>query len=1003
MEFWDAIRADLRLANGVSLSGAVADPTVVLPVGKLAQLGAMTNRQIASELANIETNDIDVNYSWGNTGFGFQLPVYFQPYQLSAESPADGAIGVQSRFLGRTRSKDLLVMDVNAGINFIEPSRTRLSFGASADFTRLGEISIQIDIADPDSLAKVDGVLLSLNIIDTPLLQPTLQDFMDSVDVVNRFAGRGLDKGIEEGLELLLRESATAIASITPNKQDPFVTVSNGLATIQNTPAQVLSLATDGIRQPLDALDAQLRLQINGRLDDLLQEIIVLEQMPTGSPAAEQAIDDQVDRIIAIIDSVNGLVSQLDSDIGSIVVAVDSALARGDSLIQDARGRVSEVVAALQTVQQITQTAIREAQSACDSRTDFTPESAGYLKTAFRRIGSSRELLANLGDSGELFTVLALLIEDAEEKRLLDQSQRRINIIVNEIGRYLEDAETAVKGAVCDQQKIDDVVIALDSFINPMLQEVEDAGDLLDKVGEDIGDLKNISVELVRLKQRVNSLAAGLDALPQKLQVAVAAQKSVVLQTSLGEIFCALSELPSSCASNGVVSLKIWVNEQFDTAKSAAVAQFVDTTSQVSGQLTNVMTGVYMTPEQLRQLLVREIMKTGPVKAVRVTMNQHFSEINKRLNDVILQYVAKLNSAVQTAMNDVTGEINEALAEATAEIRDMPVQAGQIDGFATIAGGELERLYLGAEWTMPGAGKDKPTRFKGDLNVLRLSVRNEPETGEPETSLCQTSSAESLLDVRIGAYDVPLTVAASKISITELGLGFTLDTVNAVPLPVGINGDIMTLGVIKFGDSSIIDPGLVAGVGLLQSYVGATASGNFSDVNVEKLAFLVGKVCPGNKAALSSLDDRLEEFIPGTTQRGFSGAYARGGATFPIIPGGCFLNVSLSADFGAWLLLNQPVTFGGMVGGGASGEAACVAALKGKGLVSGSLNTDGDLYLLGEAWGVAGAGFDCDPETWTSVARSRDDSWCGTADVQMELTFDNGDWVFDPPSPDWLF
>ena len=150
---------------------------------------------------------------------------------------------------------------------------------------------------------------------------------------------------------------------------------------------------------------------------------------------------------------------------------------------------------------------------------------------------------------------------------------------------------------------------------------------------------------------------------------------------------------------------------------------------------------------------------------------------------------------------------------------------------------------------------------------------------------------------------------------------------------------------------------------------------------------------------MTDLDPSVEKFLPNLPASGFTGAYLRGGATIPIIPGGCALNVGVVADFGTWVFVGRPTTIGGLVGGGATGRVACIAALKGKVTVGGSASTNGDLKLTGEGWGVAGVGFDCDPGTWTNVPRSRDDDWCGTGDAQFEATFDNGKWAIKPPKP----
>jgi hypothetical protein len=99
----------------------------------------------------------------------------------------------------------------------------------------------------------------------------------------------------------------------------------------------------------------------------------------------------------------------------------------------------------------------------------------------------------------------------------------------------------------------------------------------------------------------------------------------------------------------------------------------------------------------------------------------------------------------------------------------------------------------------------------------------------------------------------------------------------------------------------------------------------------------------------------------------------------------------------------MPTTFGGLVGGGAMGEVACIASIKGQVTVAGNASTSGDLKLVGDAWGVAGAGFDCDKGTWTSVQRSRKDDWCGTGDAQATATFENGEWDIPSPSVDMIF
>ena len=48
------------------------------------------------------------------------------------------------------------------------------------------------------------------------------------------------------------------------------------------------------------------------------------------------------------------------------------------------------------------------------------------------------------------------------------------------------------------------------------------------------------------------------------------------------------------------------------------------------------------------------------------------------------------------------------------------------------------------------------------------------------------------------------------------------------------------------------------------------------------------------------------------------------------------------------------------------------------------------INLYGQGWGAAGIGF-CDPGSWGTLQLSRDDDWCGTGDVIMEVTYNLDD------------
>ena len=53
---------------------------------------------------------------------------------------------------------------------------------------------------------------MSVKIINGPLLEPALTDFLDTVNVVNRYANRGLDELMKKGLEESLKKIGEAAA-----------------------------------------------------------------------------------------------------------------------------------------------------------------------------------------------------------------------------------------------------------------------------------------------------------------------------------------------------------------------------------------------------------------------------------------------------------------------------------------------------------------------------------------------------------------------------------------------------------------------------------------------------------------------------------------------------------------------------------------------------------------------------------------------------------------------
>lgn len=159
------------------------------------------------------------------------------------------------------------------------------------------------------------------------------------------------------------------------------------------------------------------------------------------------------------------------------------------------------------------------------------------------------------------------------------------------------------------------------------------------------------------------------------------------------------------------------------------------------------------------------------------------------------------------------------------------------------------------------------------------------------------------------------------------------------------------------------------------------------------VAVFQGRTC--SRDPIEALDPQAAEFISFIDDR-FRGIYVRGGVTFPIIPGACVYNVKVGADVGVWgtwsgeKISSTFDSVGALLSGNASGKIACLAGLRGQ-VTLGLEGVPGvGPTLGGEAFGVAGLGFDCDPDTWDSVQRSRSDRWCATTDGRAFVVLRKG-------------
>ena len=965
--FWNALAADVRVANNAS----GPDDTVVFTAGGLASINpGTTNAQLLQSSPTAAT--LTASYAWGNTGFGFDLPVRFRPWRFDLSGEDADAVSRQSRFIGETETRDLFVMETERGINFIEPQRTKLSFGASAKIAELGALSFQLDLDDPGTLRRVDDFLLDLDIIRSPVLEPGLSDLQDSIFAVNRLAGRGLEDLMREGLELSLEQLGAVAADLTLDRQDPFVTASEAIAVLNALPAQAIDLVEAPLRVPFDALVGGLEAELRAPLLRVREGLLATE---AGSDVAESTRDS--------IAAARALLAGAVADLAGVESVIGGSVGESLALAGEMRAYAIRLQVAAGEVDRVLQRAVTFVDSSCSN--GFIPgaELNGYIEEVIARFTSVRRLLGLVERSDLLVPLAELLARDPEVRQRVQVAQQGLARRAGELAVYLGDADLAVRSVVCTDE-VDQVLAGSRMLLDEIKQAATDFARAAQVAQGTLRDLQDgLVIALAAARAPMAQALAVLDSLEEQVDGALEVPGDVVLaeleawlrQVSNDEITVLVATAPGDADVVTVLTGR---------PRVAVDALFTNLRAQVGGL--ELIPASYATPDQLRRLLVAELMSSAPVRRLTGLMNQHFEEIGAQVTNLVLDLTDQLNFALRKIVATVESQVNGLLDAAVAPVRNMPLRALDVDGFAVIAGNELERVHVGAEWELAGGAGLEPTRFAAAFVAERWGAVNGPGT-------CGVPGAASRIDAKVLAAGLPLGIGGGGLVADKLELTFTLapGSAGGPPLsPRGLMGSIFTTGELGFGSIAVLDPGLTAGIGDVQNYLGATAKARIADTEAEA-AFLLGRLCAGS-TVLAELDPEFTAFLP-LPSSDFNGGYARAGATFPLIPGSCLLNVSARADFAAWVFGGNSASWGGLVSGGAFGEVACVGGLRGQVSALGEKRPNGSFRFLGSGFGVAGGGW-CEPETWTSVARSRDDEWCATSDAQFQLEYGNGSWSF---------
>lgn len=969
--FWLPLSADLRLANTTSFGQTIAEPSVVLPSSSFSSpafqaIEASLNLALQGQIRENEQFDFEARYEWGNTGFGFQLPVY---YDIASATDEVG-------FLGRKKEIDMFVLDAGAGIDFIQPDRTKLSFGASADFAALKQVRFQVDLTDTQGLAKIDELLVQANIIQEPIIVPTFENISNAVNFVNSIAGRGLDPLMER----LLLEAVTGVGQAAipamPNQKDPFDTLADSMAEIKNFPNHLIVQSDQVVFEPINML---LDEQEDFLRAELLSMVQALEALAPGE-ALQAPLKAQIDQVRGFVFDAENRIDAVFNPVNAVLNGITAQIKQIEDAVSQAQAARVEIEAVLNEV-----TSVVASQCAIDGSV-IGSESAGYLQGAFQQLNDIKGLVQILSNADALGALAGLVVDDPQVKESISETQDTLREGATALLAKITETEVAVRERLCQSD-----ISTLLTQVNNLLLQIDNNIAQMQQV------ITNIDTEVLLLTTTVQSVKLLISTPLGNIKALIGDIERLAndrLDTVDGEAFVTFINANLEASTGGEITTLVATDASdtdiFEIAFAQVRTRLDGFRSTLIAQLKQQTKGLFpygdMSADQLRRQLVTLVMASDPVSGLRQELNTNVVEIIRQANSQVLVITDQANAIVQEALAKVENEANKVLEQATAPVRDIPLDSGKLDGFAVIAGNELERAHIGAQWTMNSSDESEPgNTFGAALDAVSWSANGKAEG-------CAGPGAESNLDITISAMGIPAKIGESEITIKKVYLGFTLggSTEGFAFKPIGVNGGISTTGEIGFTEFIIYDPAFAAGIGLQEVYLGASAGAIFSDIQAE-VAFLVGKTC--NQDILMELDPKVAQYIelPAT---GFTGAYVRGAASVPVYSNGCPLTIGVAADMGAWILKGPPLTLGGLVGGGAYGKVGCVGALRGQIRALGQVNTDGDITFIGEGFGVAGLGL-CEPAGWTSVERSRQDGLCGTADAVFTAGYQNGWSVFN--------
>lgn len=967
--FWQSPLVDIRTRNA---STQVDDKTLVVGAGNMSQLTEQQNQTVV--LSSSPDLDITAQRFWGNSDFGFTLPVYYSGGD-SLSPPT---------LIGRYESTDVVVMEAGAGIEYITPVNTALNFGLSADIPTMAELPLNLDISSAASLVALDDFLngLGIGFSVTDLLGPIQQP----LQTIQQFTGAGFEGAIRNQVSVSLAAN-----------------FSNDIESLQNR----LSMADSIFPEMVGVLSADI---LNGFQSYTADAGYAYDKIITLDSTLS---DSQID-----LDEANDLIQTFEDAIAQI----QESTATLDSLIQTTTGLANH----------ISVLAINAQQNLSELTTDITALStmgaqfqlAGKLDACIEgqlsvedgvHLSPLLELTAAVNSVLGEFSVLNLETDfrditagDSDLSRAIATFESRLAAESGTLRQSWGSSSTGISASLnhvaCvplfsdstdpiklhfvgedEQSGLLGTVAEIDASVSTLATQ---SGALIENLTLLMNAMKTSAVQLESTLQLTKTnLQNEIDASADNAEAVIDGQQYLdSINTSLEALM-----LTRALGITVLVTTDSTVSNDLSTAVGTLYSSITSTLDSLSSYIDSPLNSAGFDTAMSYEFLTSLVMET-PV------MLDVIEEVN-RLTAAPVAEVVRLSLLINDQVkHTITGAVAEQLpglsdliADANGYLPDLPLGSANLDGRAVFVGGNLGQLHIDGEWSMQSSvDAVEGTSFTAALDIISNEM---PGDDVP----CSIGTSGFSFQTTLSGYQVPASLFADETYIDEVWMDFNLSPGNGLStyIPDAIGGGIVLNNPVQYSGFTLDRFSFISSIGTNEAYIGAGGGGYFDSAAMEINAF-VGRTC--NDSVIKRIDPNSANLLPFDGDA-FLGLYLRGEMTVPIVNYGCALRVGMRGSAGTWITIEPVREVGGIVGGGTNGEVACIGSIRGQIDAVASFDENGEAYFSGQAFGVAGAGIDCDRKTWTSVRRSRRDKYCGTGDIEGKATFENGKWSLDNTSP----